>query len=335
MSSVLDASLGFGLESTYGTGVTPTRWLEYSNQTMDFKPTRKQSTSFRTGSRVARANRRVTATTEAGGDVSLDVLTKGLGLWWQCMTGTGASTLVSGTTYQQVFTLADTFQPFTLQAGVPRLNADGSATIDPLTYTGCIATDFELTGGVDILKLKTTVDAQAVTTATSYAAPSFSTGAVPLHFAGASLYTGTLTAPTTTALASAATPLANVKSWSVKVDRKPFADRWLYGNAGRKSRPVAGSPAPTGKLEVEYSDTVFRDAFLADTDMTLVVTYTGGTLSSGLETLQVVIPDIRLDGKLPSGGGEVVSMSCGFTGMDGLSAAQPLWLVSRTSDAAL
>lgn len=335
MATVLDASLGFGLESPYGTAATPARWLEYSSQSMDAKPVRKQSAGYRAGSRMARANRRVTVTSGAGGDVGLDVLSKGLGLWWQCLMGAGSSTLVSTGVYQQVFTLADTFQPFTLQAGVPRLNTDGSATIDPLTYSGCTVPDFELTGGQDILKLKTAVDAQAVTTATAYAAPSFTTGATPLHFAGASLYTGTLTAPTTTVLASAATPLANVKSWSCKIDRKPFSDRYLFGNAGKKSRPVAGLNAPTGKLEVEYSDTVFRDAFLADTDMSLVVTYTGGALTAGLETFQVVIPNIRLDGQLPSGGGEIVSMSCGFTGLDGLTAAQPLWIVVRTSDAAL
>ena len=335
MASILDASLGFGLESTYGTGVTPVRWVEYSLQSMDFKPARKQSTGYRVGARVARSNRRVTVTSEGTGDISLDVLSKGLGLLWQCLMGAGSSTLVSTGVYQQVFTLGDTFQPFTLQAGVPRLNVDGSATIDPLTYSGCVVPDFELTGGQDTLKLKTSVDAQSVSTATAYAAPSFTTGATPLHFAGASLYTGALTAPTATTLATGATPLANVKSWSVKVDHKPFGDRYLFGGAGKKARPVPGYRSISGKLEVEYSDTVFRDAFLADTDMSLLITYTGGALTTGLETFQVVIPDIRLDGQLPSGGGEIVKMSCGFTGLDGLSAAQPLWLVARTSDAAL
>ena len=154
MATVLDASLGFGLENPYGTGVTPVRWMEYSSQSLDFKPARKQSAGYRAGSRVARANRRVTVTSGAGGDVGLDVLSKGLGLWWQCLMGAGSSTLVSTGVYQQVFTLADTFQPFTLQAGVPRLNTDGSATIDPLTYSGCTVPDFELTGGQDMIETR-------------------------------------------------------------------------------------------------------------------------------------------------------------------------------------
>ena len=335
MSTLLDASLGFAAESTFGTSVTPARWLEYSKEGLDFKPNRVQGGGFRVGSRVARANRRATVTSEAGGSVELDVLTKGLGLWWQMLMGGGSSTLVSGSTYQQLFTLGDTLPSFTLQKGVPRVNADGSATVDPITFTGCTVGDFELSGGADLLKLKTTVDAQAVTTATALAAPSFTTGANLLSFAGATIYGGTLTAPTTTALASGATPIANVKSWSLKVSHGLKADRYLFGLGGKKARQVPLNREVSGKLEVEYSDQAFRDAFLADTPLTLVITYAGGALSTGVETFQAVVPEIRLDGELPKGEGDIAVMSCGFTGLDNLTAAQPLWLVTRTSDAAL
>ena len=335
MSTLLDASLGFAFESTFGTGVTPARWLEFSKESLDFEPNRVQGSGFRVGSKVARANRRTTVTTEAGGGVELEVITKGLGLWWQALMGAGSSTLVSGTTYQQVFTLSDALPSFTLQKGVPRLNADGSATVDALTFTGCTTSSFELSGDAGLLNLKSTVDAQAVTTATALAAPSYTTGASLLSFAGASLYGGTLTAPTATALASGSTALANVKSWSVKVDHDLKADRYLFGNQGRKSRQVPVARELSGKLEVEYSDQVFRDAFLADTPLTLVVTYTGGALSTGTETLQVVVPEIRLDGELPKAEGDIAVMECGFTGLDNLAAAQPLWIVTRTSDTAL
>lgn len=335
MSTVLDASLGFAVESAFGTSVTPARWLEYSKESLDSKPNRIQGGGFRVGSKVARAARRTTVTTSAGGNVELDVLTKGLGLWWQMLMGGGSSTLVSGSTYQQVFTLADTLPSFTLQKGVPRVNADGSATVDPITFTGCTVGDFELSGGADLLKLKATIDAQAVTTATGLAAPSFPTGANLLSFAGATIYGGTLTAPTTTALASGATPIANVTSWALKVNHNLKSDRYLFGGGGRKARQVALNRELTGSLKAEYSDTAFRDAFLADTPLTLVITYAGGALSAGVETMQIVVPEIRLEGELPKGEGEVAVMDCGFTGLDNLTAAQPLWLITRTSDSAL
>ncbi len=335
MTTLLDASLGFGPEITYGTPVTVSRWLEYSSESLDYRPARKQGSGLRVGSKVARANRRATPTFDAGGDFSLDVISKGLGLLWQALMGSGSSTTVSGATYQQVFTFADTLQPFTIQEGMTRLNTDGSATIDTQTYAGCVATGFELTGGTDLLNLKVDIDAQSVATAVAYAAPSFTTGANLLTFAGASIYSGAFTAPTATALASGATQLANVKGWSLKVDHGAKTDRYLFGGSGKKSRPVPLMRSITGKLDIEYSDTVFRDAFLADSDMSLVITYTGGSLSTGVETLQFAVPGIRLDGELPKGGGDIIQMSCGFTGLDNLTAAQPLWIVARTSDTAL
>ncbi len=336
MVSILDASVGFALESVYDTGVTVARWLEYKSEGLDFKPKRKQGQGLRVGARVARAGRRVTTFQDAGGPVEFEALSKGQGLMWQALMGAGASTLVSAATYQQVFTLGDLLQPVTIQKGVPRLNlTDGSVTIDPITFTGCVATDFELTGGQDILNVKTNWDARSVATATAYATPSFSTGANLFSFAGASLYSGTFTAPTTTALASAATPLANVTAWSCKVDRGATKERAFFGGAGKKAKPVAGEQKPTGKLDIEYTDIVFRDAFMADTDMTLLITYTAGALGVGTETLQIAIPDIRLEGELPKASGDIPKMSCTFTGLDGLTAAQPLWIVARTADAAL
>ena len=179
------------------------------------------------------------------------------------------------------------------------------------------------------------VDAQAVTTATAYTSPTYTTGANLFSFAGATITSGALTAPTATALASGATTIANVSDWTLSVDHKINEKRFLMGNGGKKSKPPALLRAITGKMTVEYSDTIFRDAFLSDADMSLIVTYTAGALSTGLETIQFVIPDIRLDGELPNGGGDVVKMSCGYTGLDNLTAAQPIWIVTRTSDTAL
>jgi hypothetical protein len=259
MATILDASLTFGPEAPYGTPVVTSRALEYVSEGLDFKPNRVQGSGLRSGTRVARANRRVTPTYEGGGPIEIEALSKGLGLFWQWLMGSGASTLVSTGVYQQVFTLADALGAATFQKGVPRLTADGSAAIDPITFAGCVATSFEVSGGKELLKVGFDVDAQSVTTAPAYAAPSYTTGANLFQFAGASLYTGALTAPTATALAAGATPLANVSEWSLKVDRQAKTDRYLFGNGGKKSKPVAGEPKLSGKLDVEYSDTIFRD----------------------------------------------------------------------------
>jgi hypothetical protein len=184
--------------------------------------------------------------------------------------------------------------------------------------------------------LKATLDFKDVTTATAYAAPSYVAGANLFSFAGATLSTGTLTAPTTTVLASGATPVANVRGGSVAVSNGITADRYNIGGSGRKAKPTQGLRSITGKLDVEYDSTTFRDAVLNDTPMSLVLTYTGATLTTGNETLQVVVPDIRLDGELPkSNGGDLIVQSVAFAGLDNLTAAQPIWVVTRTADIAL
>ena len=333
MTTVQDCSLGFGVESTFGTGVTPTRWIEFTDESWDFRKNIKQGQGLRVGSRVARSARRVVATADAGGDITVECISKGMGLLWQACLGAGVSTLVNGTTYQQVFTLADSPSSWTVQKGVPRV--DG--TVDAYTFTGAQVDSWELTfGNADIPRLKTTWDAKDVTTATAYATPSYAASANLFAFSGATLYTGTLTAPTATALASGTTAIANCRGGSLSVSHDMATDRYNIGGSGRKAKQIVqGVRGISGKLDIEYADTVFRDAVLNDTPMLLLLTYSAGALSSGNETLQVVIPEIKLDSELVKATGNMPMQSIAFQGLDNLTAAQPIWVVTRTSDAAL
>jgi hypothetical protein len=282
---------------------------------------------------VARSARRVVTSAQGTGDFTLEATSKGMGLLWQAALGSGASTLVSGSTYQQVFTLGDTPASFTLQKGLPR--ADG--TVDPYTFLGCMVSGWQFTfPNDDIASLQVSVDAGDLTTATSYTAPSYATSPSLFHFAGGSLSTGTLTAPTTTALASAATPLASVRGGSVSVNNNIRNDRYNYGGAGRKDKPTEGLREISGSIDVEYTNATFRDAVLNETPMSLVLTFTGAALTTGTETLQVVLPEIKFDNQLPqTNSTDLIVQSMNFAVLDNLTAAQPIWVVTRTSDTAL
>lgn len=333
MATSQDCSIGFGVESTYGTGVTPTRWLEFISETLDFRKNIKQGQGLRVGTRVARSGRRVVTTADAGGDVTVEALSKGMGLWWQACLGTGVSTLVSASVYQQVFTLGDLPSSLTVQKGL----VQAGGTVDAYTYTGGMVDSWEFTfGNADIPQLKATLDFKDVTTATAYATPSYAAGANLFSFAGATLSTGTLTSPTTTVLGSAATPVANVRGGSIACGNAIKGDRYNIGGGGRKAKPTVGLRDITGKLDVEYDSTTFRDAVLNDTPMSLVLTYTGAALTTGNETLQIIVPEIKLDGELPkSNAGDLIMQSVSFAGLDNLTAAQPIWVVTRTADIAL
>ena len=334
MTSTQDCSIGISVpETTYGTAVVTTRWFEYTDESLDFRKNVKQGAGLRVGGRIARSGRRVVPTADGGGDFSMECVSKGMGLLWQWAVGAGVSTLVSAGVYQQNFTDADAPGSTTLQKGLPRL--DG--TVDPYTFTGAMCSQWELDfPQSDIVKAKFTVDAKDVATATAYAAPSYVATPNLFHFAGGTIYTGVFAAPTTTTLATAATPLADVHGGSIQVVNNPKIDRYNLGGAGRKSKPSMGLGAVTGKLDVEYDSVTFRDAVMADTPMSLVLNWTAGALTTGLETLQIAIPEIKFDSQLPmTNGTDLIVQSLSFEGLDNLVAALPYYLSTRTADAAL
>lgn len=263
----------------------------------------------------------------ARGDLTIEAVTKGLGLLWQLGLGSGTSTLVSAGLYQQVFTLGDVMPSATIQKGIPR--ADG--TVDAYTFTGCMVESLTIDcPNADNVKVKTSWNAKDMTTATAYTAPSYATGPSVFTFAHGAVYSGALTAPTATALGSAATPVASIRSGSITIKHNLKTDRYNCGGGGRKEKPFAGIREISGSLVVEYADVAFRDAIVNDTSMTLVKTFTAGA-----DVLQIVIPDVRFDGDIVKASTDLAMQDIKWTGLDGLTAAQPIWIVCRTADTAL
>jgi hypothetical protein len=338
MAALTDCSLGLGAESTFGTYVAPTRFYEDAGASLKFDPNRVQGQGMRVGSRLARSARRVTTTKSGGGSTPVEAMTKGMGLLWESCLGTGTSTLVSGSTYQQNFTLttSSTGLPSrTLQTGVVRV--DG--TVDAISYLGCRVSKWKLSldnGG--ILMLEPEWDVRDVTTAQSYATPSYPSSPQLFHFAqGAIAVGGVVTAPTSTALASGGTTAANVLDFEIEGDNKLNTGRYAIGSSGLKSAQVTTMPEIKGKMTVEYTDATLRDAYLADTELALLLTFTSTeALSTGFASLQVVVPALKLNGDVPSSNeGDVIQLDVEFDVLDNLTATQPLWIVQRTADTAL
>jgi hypothetical protein len=336
MTSTQDAQLGFAVEGTFKTYQTPTRFLEYVDENLDFNPNRVQGKGLRVSKRVDRSARRVTPTADANGDFTVEWASKGLGLLLQACLGSGASTLVSGATYQQVFTIGDNPSTLTVQKGMPEGTV--AAAIDPISFLGCAVSQFEIDfPNADIVQIKPTLDIADVSTSQGLATATYPSEPVNLfQFAGGSISTGTLTAPTTIALGSAATPLTNVRGGSLTVNNNVRNDRFNLGMAGRKKQQLTGKRDIALTLDVEYDSTTMRDAFLGDTPLCVVLTFTAGALSTGLETVQLIVPEVKPNGELPkTNGTDLIVQSMSFTGLDNQTAAQPIWIVTRTADTTL
>lgn len=329
-----DCSIGFGVETTYKTGVAPTVWPEYVEESLDWTKNTRQSQGLKVGGRVARSRRRVVPTAAGGGDVTIEAQSKALGKILRALLGSGASTLVSGSTYQQVFTLGTAVpDPLTIQRGLPM--ADGS--VDATTFLGCMATGWEIAcPNGDIATIRSSWDAGDIDTEQAYTAPSYATASNLFHFGKAKVYSGTLTEPTATALASGTEELANVRSFNVSSNNNPDVGRFNANGTGRKDIPLAGVREVAASLEVEHANTDFRDAILSDAPLFALFEFTAGALSTGLETFQIVLPELKFDTNLPrTNGGNLIIQSLTGAGLDNESAAQPIWIVQRTSDTAL
>lgn len=334
MPNFQDWSVGLAKESTFGTAVTPNRWLEFA-EPKPFAIDRgiKQGAGLRPGSRVARSARRVKTTTrQAAGDIAVECFSKGLGLLLEACMGAATSTVVSGSTYQQVHTFADVLPSHTIQFGVP--NAAG--VIRPMTYSGCTVSSFEIGGAVgEIATLKTSWDARNWTTATAYTSPSYPSGGNLFTVESATINTGTVVMPTTTVLGSAGTPLAGVKDFKIAMSNAIVADRFFMNGGGLKDRQLPGTRLPTVELNVEYLDNSLWDALEANSELALVISLVGGVLSTGYETMQIAIPCLKLDGGLPEGGPDAIaSQAIKMVGLDNLTQS-PLQIVTRTSDSNL
>lgn len=333
MATTQDASVGFAQETVYGTYVAPTRWLEYTDESLDWNKNIKQGQGLRVGGRVARSARRVVPNADGGGDYNLELSSKGLGILFDAALGSSTVTLVAGTTYQHVFTLGDTPKSLTIQKGLPQVGG----TVDAYSFLGAMVQSLEMTfANNDIGMSKFNFDCRDLTTAQTYAAPSYPAGPNLFHFANWSITTGALTAPTTTALASMPTPVADFRDASVALNNNLRNDRFNGGANGRKAKPTVGLREITGTATVEYDSTTFRDNVLNETPMGLLLQYTGGALSTGVETIQVVLPEVKFNSELAkTNGTDLITQSMQFAVLDNLTAAQPIWVVVRTSDAAL
>lgn len=348
MTTEQDYQIMAALESTYGVKATPTRTLEFVDETLDWEPTFVQGAGLKLGKTMDKSGRRALGKSAVGGDITIEALTKGNGWLYQAALGAGSSALIggAGSAYQQLFTLgaSDYLPSYTIQKGIPPL---GGASLVPKTFLGMQCTGFELSAGnAGIPTIKFGWMGKDVDTASSLATAAYPTGVKELSFVNASLAVGgTLVLPTSTALATVSgSPLGtvNVRDVDFTWDNGLDTDGYNFGGGGKRSRPAAmGKRTGTGTMTAEFTDNMFEAAYLAQTDLSLVLTYALSSATdlisgSSYPALQLTIPELRLEGELAkSAGGGVVTQSIGFTALDGESAASPIYVAIVTAETAI
>jgi hypothetical protein len=323
IGSGIGSQLGIATETTFNNSVTVTRFYEFTSENITFNKKTAVGMGLRAGGQLPRSQRRVVTTIDAGGDITLDLPTKGLGLLLSHAMGTAPSAVTTTTgVYSYTFTLGDVYgRSFTAQVGVPQYGG----TVTPKTVAGSKIQSFELgvaVGGIATGKF--TVDSASLTTGTSLATASYSATTNLFQFAqGAVTLDGS--------------SVANIKDFTVTVDNTLKQDRYNLGAAGTKAEQVInGFRKISGKLTAEFTDTTLFNKFYSDATAALVLTFTGATIAGGqAEKLSITIPAAKFNADTPNVPGPgVIDLAMTFEAYDD-GTNQPLTIVYQTADSSL
>lgn len=335
--SGLGTSLGIGQESTPGTAVTPTRWLDVNTESMGSEPVVIRGGGLRGGALSARTSHYGVIGRNASGGFAMDIATRGMGLLFKNMLGAGSSALLSGSAYKQIFTPASlTGLSFTAQKIL------GST---PFTHNGCKIKSWTIscsTGG----NVTLTVEWDAWNEVTSFGAgtPSYSTVIEVFNFSHGAIKVGG-TATTTTGLTSISggTTVGIVQSIDVTGARPVTegSDNRRISTAGKVEQIDNGLLDFGGTMTVDYDSAFdFYSLYAGQTATAIELTFTttAAPISGAVyPSLSIILPDIRLQGEPPKAGGPTaLSMTTPFVGLQDTAAGNPaLQIVSVTGDTSI
>jgi hypothetical protein len=349
-------------EVTYGVAPTLTtpRTYEYKTESLKMKKTPVQGQGLHGAAGTLplydRTLRRIIATYEAAGEITMDVPGNQLGFWLQHMVGSYGQTLATPTQISTTGVYKQVHQPgslqgfsFCVQKGVPATNG----TVEPFTYVGNKVDSWTLTAEVNqIAQLQLTLDARNELAGAgnsdplngsvpSLATPAYTSAMQLFHFREATLFTGGTPTLTSGVVSLAGeTAATNVKKISVTHSVALDKERFFIGSAGFKAEQLEnGFRKIGGSFDIEFLSTeAMYNAYSADTTSSLQLTFTGpiiGTSGTNTMLLDVIVPNIKLEGEPPAiGGPGVVVQSVPFTGLDDQTTSQ-IQFTYQSTDATL
>ncbi|GGY29699.1 hypothetical protein GCM10010363_07690 [Streptomyces omiyaensis] len=326
IGSGLGAQLGLAAEVTYGTYVAPTRFIEFTSQSLALKKTTAQSAGIAAGRLMALSSRRVVTQREVAGSIAAEVATRGMGLLLQALMGTTVTPVQQGVTtaYLQTHTLADTWgKSLAIQAGVPLT----TGTVTDKSFVGCkiVSAEFSCEVG-GMLTMTLEIDGKDCSEAQPLAVASY-VSASPFHFGQMGLKAGTF---------GAETALDGVRKVSVKFERPQAVDRFYANQSALKAQPVLNDLTKvTVSIEQDYVATTVDDLHTSDAATSLVWEFIGAEIApTYTETFRVKLPAVRVDDTPPTvDGPNVVRTTYNLTAL--YDGTNPLSIEYMSADSTL
>jgi hypothetical protein len=315
----LDAQLGIGVESTWGTAVTVSKFYEFLSESLNLTPTYIDSAGIRAGQRYKRVARTIISRKTVGGDLKVEHGTKAMGLLWKHALGSplSAPTLLVTPAYEQCHIPGD-FRGLglTIQVGRPE---PASALVKPFTYAGCKVTEWEFSvSDGEIPSLSLTFDGRSEDTTGALTSASYPAGVGVFSFANAALKLGgtAATAAGKTTITGGVPATTIMTSMTVHGTTPMAAERYGLGNAGLKGQQIENDiPTITGSFAAEFNKTELYDAFSNNTTQAVQMLVTGAAIgaSGSSELLEITLPACKFKSASPQvSGPDLVSMSTEF-----------------------
>ena len=308
IGSGLGAQMGIAAESSYGTFIAPTKFIEFTKESLALKKTTAQSAGIAAGRLLPLSSRRVLTRKEVTGSFDMEISNKGMGVILQTLMGTTVTPVQQGATtaYLQTHTLASTAgKSLTIQKGVPLT----SGTVTDKTFLGCKITSGEFACGVgEMLTGAFEVDGKDCDEGQTLAVASYSNMS-PFHFGQMALKTGAF---------GTETALDGIRKVSCKIERPQDTERFYANQAALKKEPIENDQVKiTGSLETDYTATTLDDLHTSDGATSLVWEFIGANIASTyFETFRLTLPAVKLDEGPPTVDGfGVVKPTFNFTGL--------------------
>lgn len=309
IGSGLGAQLGIAAETTYGTFVAPTKFIEFTSEGLQYKKTTAQSSGIAAGRLVDLSSRRVVTTHGAAGTLAMEVTNKGMGLLLQALMGTSVTPVQqeATTAYLQEHILADTAgKSLSIQKGAPLT----SGTVADFSVVGCkiLSAEFSCEVG-GMLMASFELDGKTVDETQTLASPSYPVMSV-FHFGQMSLKTGTF---------GAEAARDGIRKVTVKIERPQATERYYANQAGLKKEPITNDKVKiTGSLETDYTEVTLADLFVSDAATSLVWEFVGPTIETTYsETFRLTLPAVHVDEGTPVvEGPDVIKPTFSFTALD-------------------
>ena len=327
--SGLAAQCGLAESSTFGTYQTPTRFVEFLEESLEYQIERVESAGLRANNRVLRTDRYAPGQKRVEGSITLEPATKGFGLILKHSLGATSITTPSGATLARLHahTLGDIYgTSLTVQVGRP----DSSGTVQPFSFLGCRVDSLNFTSSVDeILQAEVSLVGQDMTTAQSLATATYPTTGSAAAYEQFYWTQGTISI--------GGSSVAVITDFEMEINNNLKSDRYFLGGATMSEPILAGMTEITGTITMEFLNLTAYQRFTANTQAAINAKWTAATAIEGstYPYLEIDIPKARFDagGDPQVGGPDVLTQEIPFKVLyDGTNG--PITVNYLTSDTA-